>query len=184
MKGFSKFLAVILGILIVVVGFYCLFAPGLTYLIVGWVVGFAMVLDAVAGIIAWWQGRKDGTSDGWMLTGAILSMVLGFFVLNSAALQLSLDVFIIYYIAVWLVIHGIITIVRSWKIRRLHKNWDTKMLGTHWYLPLILGILTILFGILCMFNPIIMASTIGIFIGLGIISSGANLITLAMTPAN
>ena len=48
MKTFAKILAVILGILIVIGGFYCLFAPGLTYLIVGWVVGFVMVLGAVA----------------------------------------------------------------------------------------------------------------------------------------
>ena len=58
------------------------------------------------------------------------------------------------------------------------------MLGTHWYLPLTLGILMCVFGILCMFKPIIMALTLGVFIGLGIITAGANLITLATTPVD
>ena len=151
---------------------------------VGYAAGLSTALDAVGRFINWWQEKKEGRADGWMLTGAVLSAVFGFFVLNSTALQLGVDAFIAYYIAIWLLCHGILVIVRAWRIRRLHKNWDTKMLGTHWYVPLCIGILLCVFGILSMLKPLFIASVIGVFIGLGIISAGANMITLATTPAD
>ena len=179
----AKVLAVILGIFMIIGGLYCLFSPGLTYLTIGYVVGMCMVIDAVGGFINWHEAKKSGEADGWMLTSAILSAVFGFFVLNDSVLQLGIDVFIVYYIAIWLVCRGVVVIVHAFKIRRLHKNWNTKKLGTQWYLPLCLGILLCVFGILSMFNPAVLASTIGVFISLGIISAGANMITVATTPA-
>ena len=163
-------------------GVYCLFTPDITYMTIGYLFGLAMVFDAVGRFVMWSKAKKDGLADGFMLTGAVLSAIFGFFILNSTALQVGVDAFIIYYIAIWLVCYGALVIARAWKIRRLHKNWNTKMVGTHWYMPLCVGILLCVFGILSMIKPIVLASTIGIFIGLGIISAGAELITLATTP--
>ena len=182
MNKVAKFLSVIFGVLMIIAGVSCLFTPVSTSLMLGYVVGLSMVFDAIGRFINWWQEKKNGLADGWMLAGAILSAVFGFFILNSAALQLSVDLFIVYYTACWLLFHGIFAIARAWKIRRLHKNWNTKMLGAHWYIPLCIGIFACVFGILCLFKPVIMASVIGVFIGLGIISAGANMITLATTP--
>ena len=182
MKKITRVLYFIFGIYMIIGGFYCLFKPGLTYLSIGYVIGISMILDAIVSFMVWWETRKTAEADGWMLASSILSAVFGFFVLNNTVLQLGLDAFIIYYIAVWFVIRGIFLISRAAKVRRLHKTWDTKTIGTHWYLPLILGILLILFGILSMFKPLVLASTIGVFIGLGIISFGADMITLATTP--
>ena len=183
MKKFTKVLSVILGIFMIIGGVSCLFQPISTSLVLGYVVGLSMVFDAIGRFVGWWQEKKNGMADGWMLTGAILSAVFGFFILNSAILQLSIDAFIVYYIAFWLVLHGIMVMVRAGKIRKLHKNWNTKKLGTHWYLPLCLGILLCLFGVLCLMKPLIVASVLGVFIGLGIISAGANIITQAASPA-
>lgn len=182
MSKVTKVVAVIFGILMVIGGVVCLFSPISTSLALGYVVGLVMVLDAVGRFIYWWQERKAGSADGWTLAGAILSLVFGFFILNSAALQLGVNIFIMYYVAFWLVLHGIISIVHAWKIRKLHKEWNTKMLGEHWYIPLCIGILVCVFGVLCLFKPVVMASVIGVFIGLGIISAGADLITLATLP--
>ena len=183
MKLFGKVLCVIFGIFIIVAGLICLFNPTATYLgMVGYMVGLSMLFDAIGKFIAWHEEKQEGTADGWMLTGAILSLVLAFFVLNDIVLQLGIDAFIAYYVAVWLFFHGIFVICRAWKIRRLHKNWGTKKIGTHWYLPLCIGILMCAFGILCMFKPLIVTTTLGVFLGLGVIVSGANLITIATTP--
>ena len=181
MKKVAKVLAVILGILIIAGGVSCMFSPVSTTAVLGYVVGLSMIFDAVGRFISWLQEKKDGVADGWMLAGSIISAVFGFFILNSVALQLGIDTFIVYYAAIWILLHGIFTIVRAFKIRRLHKEWDTKILGTHWYLPLCSGILLCVFGVLCLFNPLLMASVIGVFVGLGIISAGANIITLATT---
>lgn len=184
MSKVVKVFSVIFGILMILAGISCLFSPVSTSLALGYIVGLSMVIDAVGRFIDWLQEKKNGLADGWMLAGAILSAVFGFFILNSAALQLSVDLFIVYYTACWLLFHGIFAIARAWKIRRIHKNWDTKILATHWYIPLCIGILTCVFGVLCLFKPLIMATVIGIFIGIGIIGVGANMITLATTSEN
>ena len=44
---------------------------------------------------------------------------------------------------------------------------------------LMTGILLVVFGVLCCFKPLIVTTTVGIFIGLGVISAGANLLTFA-----
>ncbi len=182
MKKVAKVLYVILGILIVGAGISCMLSPIYTTSALGYIVGLSMILDAVGIFINWIVEKKDGNSDGWLLAGSILSAVFGFFILNSTALQLTIDVFIVYYSAAWLLILGITVIVRSLRLRRIHKNWNTKVIGIHWCLSLCTGILLGVFGILCMFKPLIMASVIGVFIGIGIISAGANMITFATTP--
>ena len=48
-----KILAIILGILMIVSGIYCLCTPGLTFLAVGWIIGFNMVADAIGALMGW-----------------------------------------------------------------------------------------------------------------------------------
>ena len=182
MKTVGKVLTVIFGIYMIICGLYCLFTPAITYLMVGYLIGISMICDAVAGYINWAELKKEGHGDGWILVSAILSTVLGCMVLGSAGLKLGLDVFIAYYIAVWLFFRGIIVIVRSFKMRKVHKDYDTAEVGTRWYVRLLLGILLCIFGVLSILNPLIIASTVGMFMGLGIISAGANLITWATSP--
>ena len=181
MKTFAKVMYIILGVLMIAGGISCMFTPVYTSLMLGYIVGLSMIFDAVGRFIGWWQEKKEGIADGWMLAGAIISTVLGFFILNSTALQLGVDIFIVYYAAIWLLLLGIFAFTRSFKFHRLHKNLNTKVVGKHWYIPLCMGILLCVFGILCLFKPLVMASVIGVFIGLGIVSAGANMISIAVT---
>ena len=182
MKKAAKVFTVIFGILMIATGISCLFKPVYTSLLLGYALGLSMVFDAVGGFINWHGAKKEGSADGWMLVSAILSAVFGGIVLSNIIVQTGVTLFIIYSFAVWLLCRGILDIVIAFRIRRFHKNLDTKKIGAHWYIRLCLGILICGFGILCLINPSIMASIIGIFIGLGIISAGANMITLATTP--
>ena len=172
---------IILGVFMIIGGISCLITPIYTSFMIGYIIGLSMVFDAVGRFINWWQEKKEGIADGWMLAGAILSAVFGFFILNNTALQLGMDVFFVYYIAVWLLVLGIFAVIRSFRIHSIHKKLETKILGKYWYISLCFGILLCVFGILCMFKPLVMASIIGVFIGLGIVSAGANLITFATT---
>ena len=181
MKKIAKILTFIFGILMIVAGISCLFQPAYTSLILGFALGLSMVFNSVGGFINWHNEKKEGNADGWMLASAILSAVFGFFVLNNIIIQGIVDIIIIYYFAAWLLCHGILDIILAFRIRRFHKNFKTEKIGTHWYIRLCLGILICVFGVICLVKPLIMASIIGVFIGLGIISAGANMITLATT---
>ena len=182
MNGIQKILAIILGVLIILTGLYCVFTPGMTYSTIGYVVGFSMLMDGVAMFIFWWQARKEGYAQGIHLVSAILSFVCGLLVLNSAILQLGIDLFIIYYIAIWLIVTGCIVIYRGYQINKFHQNHKAIKAGSRWYIFVLLGIIMIVLGALSIYNPDVMANTIGIFIGLGVMITGADLITIATTP--
>ena len=178
---FAKITTLIIGILIIVAGLVCLFSPGMTYLGLAYAIGVGMILDAVGRISTWWRYRKSGMSDGWILAGAILSLVFGIILIGDAAMQVYVDVFIAYMAAIWIVLHGVIQIVRAVKIHRFHKDWDTILVGRHWWILLLIGIVTCVFGVLSLMNPGIIMTAVGIFVGLGIIMVGANMVTAAIS---
>jgi len=178
MKYF-KTLGIVLGVLMIVGGLYCLFSPADTYLALAYVIGFSMIVDAVGRLVSWNRYRKAGMADGWMLADAILSLVFGLLLIGDAALQLSVDVFIAYAAAVWVLVHGVIHIIRAVRIHRFHKDWDTVLIGRNWWITLLFGILMALFGVLGLMNPGVIMTAIGIFIGLGIIASGAQMVSAA-----
>ena len=131
MRMVAKILGIVLGVITIILGLYCLFTPGMAYLSLGYCVGFAMVMDSITEICFWWVAKSEGKADGWILAGAILSLVFGFFVLNSALLRLSIDIFIAYYVAIWLIIRGGIVIARAFQLRKYHHDYNTiKVLGS------------------------------------------------------
>lgn len=177
---FTKILTILLGVLIVIGGLYCVFYPGLTYLGIGYVIGVAMLLDALGRFHAWWQFKQAGEADGWMLTGAILSAVFGIILIGNNAAQLSVDVFIAYMIGIWILTHAVITIIRAFRARKFHKKLNTIFVGKHWWLGLLIGSVMCVFAILSLMNPAIIMTAIGTFIGLGVIVAGANLISVGV----
>ena len=180
---FMKIFSVVLGILMIAAGIYCILNPDITGLAIGYIIGVSMIVDAVGRIHAWFQLKKDGQADGWLLASGILSAVFGILLIADVAAQLYVDMFIAYIAACWIMFQAVITIIRSFRARKFHEMLDTRYLGKHWWLGLIIGILLCAVSVLCFVHPGIVITSLGILIGLGVIVAGANLITLATTPS-
>ncbi|MBR1851782.1 MAG: DUF308 domain-containing protein [Lachnospiraceae bacterium] len=180
---FMKVSSVVLGVLMIAAGIYCIFNPDITGLAIGYIIGVSMIVDAVGRIHAWFQLKKDGQADGWLLASGILSALFGIVLIVDVAAQLYVDMFIAYIAACWIMVQAIITIVRAFRARTFHKMLDTRYLGKHWWLGFITGILLFAMSVLCFVHPGIVITSMGILIGLGVIVAGANLITLATTPS-
>lgn len=178
----KRIITLILGIILIITGIYCLMAPALTYMTLGYLIGLNMAADAIGGILLWFERRKDGVADGWALAGAIISFIFGIILVGSNVMQLFVDIAIVYMAAIWLIITGIIRIILSSRMRMLKSVEDegAKYLGRHWWLVLIMGILLIVCGAFSMFNPAGLIIAIGINFGLNIIISGFNLISAAV----
>lgn len=172
----SKFFRIFFGILMLFGGFYCLFTPGLTYLAIGWIVGFSILFDAIANLFTWNAKRKAGLADGWSLAGAILSCVFGILILSSAALQLAIDAVLLYFVAFWLIARGVIRMVASVELQRAQKAAPESSFSKKWGWVMVSGILLVLLGILAFFNPLVLAFTVGIMVGWCIIFAGFNLL--------
>lgn len=170
-----RVLTIILGILLLVGGIYCVMAPVATYSALGWVIGLSMVAEGIGSVVTWNTRRKLGLADGWTLAGSIVSIVLGVFLLGSFALQLAVDMFLAYVIAIWLIFGGIARIATAIAARR---NLGRVGAGG-WIGLLILGILIVIMGVLCLFNPLSVFAGVGLMIGVSIVIEGVALIMVS-----
>ena len=175
----ARILTLILGVMMIVTGVYCLFTPAMTYLTLGYIVGFNMMMDAIGGIATWSDRRRLGIADGWTLAGSIASLAFSVILLGSAAMQLAVDLMIVYIAAMWLVVSGIIRIIRGVQLRKLQKALQTQAIGSRWWLVLLTGILLVAFGVLSFSDPSGLMVAIGINFGINIIVSGVGLVAVA-----
>ena len=171
-----KVATIVLGALMLIGGIYCIVTPIETYSVLGWLIGFAMLVEGVGSVTTWSARRKLGFADGWTLAGAIVSIALGVILLFSFVAQWAVDLFIAYMIAAWLVIGGIVRIVAAVKLRDFSKSTGSGIAGQNWGVLLVLGILVALFGVLCLANPLSIMVGVGFMLGVSIICVGVDLI--------
>lgn len=168
-----KIVTIVLGILLVVSGIYCILTPVATYSALGWIIGASMLVEGVAGIISWSDLRRLGLANGWALAEAIISIVLGVFLLGSYVMQFAVDMFIAYLIAVWLVFSGITRVVAAISMR--NSQYPVESRG--WAGQLALGVVIAILGILCIFNPLSIVAGVGLMLGISIVLVGVGLVT-------
>lgn len=174
----KNFLVVLMGILMVIGGVYCLFTPVTTFLTTGYIVGVIIFCDAIGNIVAWINAKKYVEVNGWYLANAIISLIFGIVVMVSLRMQFAVDMFIVYAIAIWVIMLGISRISLAIRIKQLVDKLPKVFKNKKWGYILALGILMVIFGVLCLFKPIVLSSMLGVFIALIMIFAGASLITL------
>ncbi len=157
-------LGAILGILMVILGFSLMFTPLATFLATGYFVGIIFLVYGIYGIIRAFQ-KKAKVLD---ILVSILALVVGIISLIRPGSTLVFDGIMIFVIAAWFLILGIVSIVQSIRARHVEKAW---------WCRLIAGICSIILGIICAVNPLLTAVAGGIMIGLFFIVTGFNLIT-------
>jgi uncharacterized membrane protein HdeD (DUF308 family) len=175
----QRVILIILGILLVIGGLWCMFQPTITYSATAFVIGFCLIL-AGCGAASTWSWRKElGLASGWNLAGSILSIIMGVIIIVSEAVQGAVDVFILYLVAAWLVLAGITEIAAALSIRKVRKETGAHLLGANWAFDLVMGILIVIVGVLSFIDPTGLAIAFGILIGLGITMVGTNMIVAA-----
>ena len=174
----KRFLVILMGLLMVVGGVYCLFTPVTTFLTTGYIVGVIIFCDAIGNIVAWFNAKKYVEISGWYLANAIISLIFGIIIMLSIGMQFAVDMFIVYAVAVWVIMTGISRISMAIRMKQLMNKLPKIFNNKKWIGILLFGILMVLFGILCVFKPIVLSSVLGVLIAWFIIFAGASLITL------
>ena len=167
-----------MGLLMVVGGVYCLFTPVTTFLTTGYIVGVIIFCDAIGNIAAWFNAKKYVEISGWYLANAIISLIFGIIIMLSIGMQFAVDMFIVYAVAAWVIMTGISRISMAIRMKQLMNKLPKIFNNKKWLGILLFGILMVLFGILCVFKPIVLSSVLGVLIAWFIIFAGASLITL------
>lgn len=167
----------ILGILTVLASIYCIFYPGLTFLNVGWIVTIILGLWGISTIISYAVSRNDGNNKEKALMGTlgliagIAAAVVSALAMFMPGIRVMFDILILAIFAVWLIVDGISSIATSFKVK--------KSGSSVWVLPLICGVLVLLAGIYGIFNLIFTAQTLGLFMGILLMTYGIRLILSA-----
>ena len=158
-------LFIILGVLLVVGGFSCIFTPLLTFMNTGYYVVILMFVFGIIGIIKAIVEKRFGVN----FVFDILSVLLGVALLSFPESLLFAEGMMLIMTAIWFVMMGIVTIIDSISIRKLTSS------GL-WILPLIFGIFDVLIGCYSFFHPMVMAISLGILIGIYFIETGFTVI--------
>lgn len=170
----KKILGIILGVLICIGGFYCLFAPGLTFSSLSIIFAIVLIESAIAYFIMWIEVKKLGGKNGLMIFNAILCLIGGIGLLTNSFTQLVFDEMVLIIVAILMIAGGISRIAHSFDVKKY-------LPSAPWALELVCGILITIAGILSIVNPVILAGAIGIKMAINILTIGISLIALSFS---
>ncbi|MBR3323477.1 DUF308 domain-containing protein [Candidatus Saccharibacteria bacterium] len=180
MRTFGRVLAFILGVGTIIAGTYCLFTPETTTLALAYVIGVVMIVDAIIKFISWFSLKEEFGGDAILLFSAVISLILGVLLVVDGFAQWMLDMIIVYATGAWVIVSGILRIVRSFKVKELKGGKAVKAMAKNWWVMLVFGITLVALGIFMLLNPITVMVAVGILVALAIIFVGANLLTFAL----
>lgn len=119
------------------------------------------------------KGRKEIQAWGWGIFTGILGVLAGIIILAQPAIGLVLTTtFLAWFLAIAALLYGINGIVTGIRLRKEIKGEWSMVIG---------GILSIIFGIVLMLNPLVSALTLVICIGVVAIIGGIVISVLAFT---
>lgn len=165
-------LTIILGVLLMIGGIVCLCTPAATtfgimyfYMILLFVTGIAILIRCIAT-------RNFGIDFFF----SILTLILGVFVLFSSNMSFATAQVLLYIIAAWLIVRGVVGMIASFRTRRI-------VGGGLFALGLITSVLLIIAGVYSFIHPLYFAEFLGILASIYFIIEGIDLIVLGCSTA-
>lgn len=153
-------LSIILGVLMILGGIFCLFTPVMTLLMTGYLLGILFFVFGLTGIL---RAITTKTVNALGMVTDILALIVGVIAIFRPGSTIVIDRVIIWLVAFWFLIEGIFSIVVSVKNKAEVKGW---------YWGLIAGILGCIVGIILITHPLLRALTTGIMIGICFLQAG------------
>lgn len=135
-------ISLILGILYVVVALSLMFSPFNGYAALSILFSISMLFSGLLEISFAVSNRKTVSSWGWYLTGGIIDLILGFYLIAYPLLSMEVIPFII---AFWLMFRGFSLFGYSMDLKR----YGTKDWG--WYIAF--GVLSIICSLIILWQP-------------------------------
>ena len=156
---------IILGILTVLLGVYCLFRPGIAFVSMAWMLGVLLLFAGANLIIFQLQAEKKSALD---ILKAVILIVVGILLLFNNFSALFTDTVILYMIGTGFMLSGIIQIIRSVSAKKNEvSSWGWLMAA---------GILLVLGGLFAIAHPIFTAISVGYWIAFSILCDGVSML--------
>lgn len=165
-----KIFTIILGVIMAICGVSCICTPVITFLEAGYFLVILLLVYGIGAIVRAVMEKEYGMP---FLFG-ILSVILGIVIMVVPGLKLMTDGMLIYLMAAWFLLQGVVGIFVSLKQKKLVDNKG-------WIWTMILGVLGVLLGLYSLVHPMLLAFTFGILVGMYFIESGVSMIVLAVS---
>ena len=166
-----RVLNIVSGVLLILIGIYCLCNQDIAAETAGLIVGIFMLASGVIEIVVFATTSRLLIGSGWLLLDGVLTVILSLFLLfNEWFTMLSLP----FLFALWLLFSG---------ISRFVSAFDLKALGVrNWGWVLAVGIFLMIAGFICMMDPWVSITAVGMTVGLVFLLEGVSSIIYACIP--
>ncbi len=155
--------------LLIILGIWMIANPGMGAAALAIYLGIMYMFTGIIQIVFSISNRKKLEDWGWYLLGGILDLVIGAYMLTHPGITVAV---ITILIGIMMAFLGGTLISKSLQLR----NKDTE----GWGYLLAFGILTVIAGLLILFNPFAGAATLITIIGISFLIGGVASIVLAM----
>ena len=144
------------AILSIIMGLVLLIWPGTTTQIVCTMLGIVLLSYGIIQIVMFlWTREKTVFSQGILLLGIIFAVIGAWIILKPEMIIMAVPVIV----GILIIIHGLHNIIQAVDLKR--EGYEK------WWLALLFGVLTVLFGALLIYNPFgaveVVVRMIGIF---------------------
>lgn len=164
----------IIGVLTVIGGFSMMATPLKTFLSIGYCIVLLFLMNGVLGIV---RAIRQKCYDKKFFF-AILSLVMGIIGFTVPGVASINNVTILYLAAVWLFIHGVLTIITALENQKNGAGKVEVIIG------IVIGVIEIIMCIVYALHPLMLAFSLGILVGIYFIESGINMIFAGANISN
>lgn len=172
MKTAMKWLGVILGVLMIILGVYGVFHPVRFFASLGWMIGLAVMFAGFDGLGTWLAMHKTKAASVWDLLLAILSIVFGVMLLFNVWMRIMTDEMLLVLFSVWIAMYGVMRIFNA--VKQKPKLWG---------LLVVLGVALIILALVSLAHPLITALSIGMCVAMNFMFQGINITLGALAAA-
>lgn len=154
--------SIIVAVATVALGLVLLCWPDRSVQILCVLLGAAIFITGIIYFLGWLARRQEGVPAFFLLPGVILC-ALGVWLMTSPA---SVVLLVQYIFGAILLFHGVLDLQAAFALMR--RRWE------RWWLDLILGVLTLAWGLLILLRPLGTFSALVMLIGAGLVFDGVS----------
>ena len=85
-----KWLGVLGGVAMIIIGSYAIFNPEVTILSITLYIGIVLLVMGIFNIINYFQKRKENMASGWILTDGIVNIVLAIILFSNDFISVNI----------------------------------------------------------------------------------------------
>ncbi len=167
--GSLWWLPLIRGVMLLILGGYALFRPGMTMGVLTQVIGAFVIIDGIFSFMAGIMGQVS--SRGWVIVRGVLEILVGAFVFANPIIVAGITATVlIYMLAFSAILSGVLEIIAAIQDRKQIEGEGWLILG---------GALTVLFGVVLLMAPLSFGLFMVRILGAFTIILGVSLIVFA-----